>query len=251
MVDDDVEFEASVCPKPISSLRRQLARKTAFVYRGGGACRGCTRDNVDARRVLQILEFGSSAWFESIYAVFLEIKIKSLIQLLVAPRYLNCLGLLPRVHVEINKVSLSELQTNLLCQTGTISPLSSPRNQSIVGQTQDCSTCRSINFSESSNGEKVFNGIEISQEWKSIGVSIFAASYPSTSQSSLKPRVFDTTNSTCILSTKMQNLGSPNKLCPGGGLGDGEAGGPGQLGENCNALGSKFLTIGNKSKTKC
>ena len=247
MVGNNVDFEASVCPKPVASVRRRLATKTSFVYRGGGGCRGCTSDNRDARRILQVFGFGSSEWFENIYAVYLEIKIRSLIQLLVAPKYLHCLGLLPIIRVEIQKVSLSELQPSVLCQIGTTTPMFSPLNHSIIGPTQECVTCRSIDFSESSNGMKLWNGRDISHEWKSIGVTVVATSYSSIIQATLRPRIFDTANSTCILSTNTQKLGSPNKLCPGGGLGDGDAGAPGQIGENCNALGSKFLLTAHQT----
>jgi hypothetical protein len=240
VVGENVYVEANVCPKPEASLRRQLAAKTAFVYRGGGGCRGCTTDNRDARRALQVLGFGSSEWFENIYSVFLEIKIRSLIQLLVAPKYLRCLGLLPLIRVEINKVSLSEVQPRILCQIGTPTPLLSPLRRSVVGPTQECVTCRSIDFSESSNGVNLRNGREISEDWKSFGLIVYASSYPSTKHDVLTPQIFDSANSTCILSTNTQKLGSPNRLCPSGGLDDGDAGAPGQIGENCNPLGSKF-----------
>jgi hypothetical protein len=115
VVNDDVAFDAKVCPKPSTPLRRQLAAKTAFVYRVGGGCRGCTTDNRDSRRVLQAIAFGSNEWFENIYAVYLEIKLRSTIQLIVGPKNIKCMGLLPKIHVEINKISFSELQPRVRC----------------------------------------------------------------------------------------------------------------------------------------
>ena len=241
VVNDNVAFEAKVCPKPATSLRRQLATKTSFVYRGGGGCRGCTSDNRDNRRALQAIAFGSDEWFENVYALYLEVKLRSSIQLIVGPKHTKCLGLLPRIQVEINKISFSELQPRVHCQIGTPIPSLVSTNQNIVGPIQECSACRSIDFSASSDGTLLRNGKIIGQEWKSIGVTVLATSNQLFEQETFRPRIFDTGNSTCIQSTNTQMLGSPNKLCPVGGLGEGQGGAPGQVGENCNATGSKFL----------
>jgi hypothetical protein len=240
-VNDDVAFEAKVCPKPSSSLRRKLASKTTFVYRGGGGCRGCTSDNRDSRRVLQAIAFGSDEWFENIYAVYLEVKLRSTIQLTIAPKYTKCLGLLPIIQVKINKISFSELQPRVHCQIGSPVPSITSTNQTVVGPIQECSACRSIDFSASSDGVLLKNGKIINQEWKSIGLTVTATSSSLFEQATLMPRIFDTANSTCIQSTNTQMLGSPNKQCSNGGLGEGEDGAPGQAGENCNAIGSKCL----------
>jgi hypothetical protein len=118
-------------------------------------------------------------------------------------------------------------------------------SQTIVGPIQECSGCRSIDFSASSDGTSLQNGKIISDEWKSFGVTVIAGSYPLFEQEPLRPRIFDTGNSTCIQGTNTQMLGSPNKLCPVAGPGEGEGGAPGQVGENenCNTIGSKFLEL--------
>jgi hypothetical protein len=56
-----------------------------------------------------------------------------------------------------------------------------------------------------------------------------------------KARIFDTAHSSCI-NAENGNLefGSPNKNCQGGGLGHGDGGKPGESGENCEPVGSKY-----------
>jgi hypothetical protein len=215
--------------------------RTSFVFNGGGGCRGCISDNLDARRKLQLFTFGTSEWFENVYALLLEIRLQNAILFLVVPRNLRCLGLLPRIRVEIHKVTLSELASRFECQLGSLTPvLTSMSLNSVITPDRECRTCHNVNFSSTSDGIILRNGKEINQEWKSIGLIVNATATSVTGQTPLKVRIFDTSNSTCIQATNTQEFGSPNNLCPGGGPGVGNGGAPGSDGENCNSVGSKF-----------
>ena len=250
-MDEDVLVAAKICPKPAttSSNRRQLLPKATFVFIGGGGCRGCISDNLDARRNLQLFTFGTSEWFENIYAILLEIRLQNAIQLLVVPRNFKCLGLLPTIRVEIHKVTLAELASRFECQLVSLTPLlTSMSLNTVVTPDRQCSTCHNVNFTNASDGILLRNGKEVSQEWKTIGLNVNAATTSATIQAApLKLRIFDTSNSSCIQSTNTQEFGSPNTLCPGGGLGVGNGGAPGSDGENCDSVGSKFLSYDYKT----
>jgi hypothetical protein len=244
-VDEDVIVAAKVCPRPKTPSRRRLRVRTTFVFNGGGGCRGCVTDNLDARRNLQLFTFGTSEWFENVYAILLEIRLINAIQLFVAPRNLKCLGLLPTVRVEIQKVALSELASSFDCQMGSLGSLtpvlSSMSVNPVVSPDGECSSCHNADFSSTRDGIILRNGKEISQEWKAIGLNVHAITTSGMSQHPLKVRIFDTSNSTCLEATNTREFGSPNNLCPGGGIGIGSGGTPGSDGENCKAVGSKSL----------
>jgi hypothetical protein len=135
---------------------------------------------------------------------------------------------------------MSELASRFDCQLRSLTPLLASMNlNAVINPDSECNSCRNIDFSKTNNDLILTNGKEISQEWKAIGLSIDATSFAVTNQESLKVRIFDTSNSTCIQTTNTLEFGSPNNLCPGGGPGLGNGGAPGSDGENCISVGSK------------
>jgi hypothetical protein len=150
------------------------------------------------------------------------------------------LGNSPTVSVEIKKVTLTELIARFRCQGGKVIPfLESMSLTSVAVVDRMCNKCMTIDFSKSSTGEALTNGMEVGSKWLSYGLTIKASNKLFLRFSTPTPRIFDTGNITCISRTGDFLFGSPNQECPGGGIGLGFGGKVGEIGENCRPLGSK------------
>jgi hypothetical protein len=152
----------------------------------------------------------------------------------------KCLGNSPTVTVEIKKITLTELIARFRCQGGKVIPfLETMSLTSVAVVDRMCDKCVTIDFSKSSTGEALTNGMEVGSKWLSYGLTIKVSSKPSRF-SFPAPRIFDTGNITCITRTGDFLYGSPNQECPGGGVGLGFGGSVGKIGENCRPIGSKL-----------
>jgi hypothetical protein len=225
-------------------LKNFLLVGTTFTWNGGAGCTGCPFDNSDGRRRdLAYAVYGTTTWFDEVYAPMLQTSLIESLLTYVIPLHPKCLGSNPAVTVEVNKVTLSELVSRFKCRSGDLIVFLATMNlNSVVTPDRQCSSCHNVDFSVSSDGRKLRNGVDVSNNWKSIGVSVTATGNYLLDFVPLRARIFDTSNTTCIQTTKTQNFGSPNNNCQGGGPGVGDGGIPGQLGENCNPVGSKCNT---------
>jgi hypothetical protein len=239
-IDQSVEFKAAVCTLPAKSTRRSL-ESTTFQWKGGGGCRGCPCDCYDGRRDLQNVIWGTTDWFNMVYAPQLESSILDAIVNTVVSKHSNCLGVMPIMAVGVNKITLKALKSRFQCRAGKFMSLleTLPISDTIVIDRM-CNTCVSIDFSTASDGTSLFGGMNISQQWQPDGLTIDATS---TLPLKTNARILDTGNEMCILAAKAQEYGSPNQSCPGGGIGVGSGGTVGKEGENCAALGSTLSSF--------
>jgi hypothetical protein len=234
-----VSFKAIVCTVPSKSTNRRLAIVT-YIWKGGGGCHGCPCDCSDGRRDLQFAVWGTTEWFNNEYAPQLETKIRNATMTKIVPDHPKCVGSNPIVTVDVNKVSLTELISRFQCKEGKLIPLLDALNlNSISILDRTCNNCIKVDFSKSSSGQTLTNGMEASRKWFSYGLAIRGSTQ---SSRILIPsvRIFDTGNITCIKKTATYEYGSPNQACPGGGIGLGVGGSRGKNGENCKPLGSKY-----------
>jgi hypothetical protein len=257
-----VKFKAAVCTLPTQFTRRSLQLAT-FLWKGGGGCRGCPCDCSDGRRDLQFAVWGTTEWFDTIYAPQLESSLLNNLLTKVVPSHRKCLGTGPVVTVEVNKVSLLQLISRFQCQAGRLTSLLETMSlSSIAVIDRMCSNCVTIDFSQASDKTALVGGMDISQQWQRDGLTIkttafesfflpteFLTFFPSTDFSSFYPstaKIFDTSNLMCIQIMSAQEFGSPNQSCPGGGgIGWGFGGAVGTEGENCSPLGSKSSVLIN------
>jgi hypothetical protein len=237
-----MNLDARICAEPITTDGRNLFSRKTFKWIGGGGCNGCHIDSFDARRRdLVYAVNGTTVWFEQVYAPMLQSNLTDYILDHVIPLNSGCLGQNPEVTVQINKITLSELVPLFTCRSDDlIAFLTTVNLNTPVTHGRECHACHTINFSQSNDGTKLRNGLQVSNDWKSIGLSVSAKAIDSLEIVPLQAQILDTSNTTCIQSTSTQSFGSPNHGCQGGGPGEGDGGLPGQLGENCNPVGSKL-----------
>jgi hypothetical protein len=247
-IDQSTSFKAAVCTVPVESSRRALQLKT-YVWRGGGGCHGCFCDCNDGRRDLLNSVWGTTEWFDNVYAPQLEGAIRNSILTKVIPNHPKCLGRSPTVTVNVMKVSLTELIARFQCQQGRIiSLLNTMTLNSVAVIDRMCNRCITIDFSKTSSGIPVLGGMRVSNQWQTDGLTIevigiapydsrtntiIAASQPT------EGRILDTGNDSCLKRVDSLEFGSPNRSCPEGGIGLGSGGQVGSEGENCKAIGSK------------
>jgi hypothetical protein len=183
--------------------------------------------------------WGTAEWFDTEYAPQLEQSIEKSILSTVVPDHPKCLGKFPTVTVGVNKRTLTEMITRFQCQGGKVLPLlNSMSLTSIAVVDRMCDECIKIDFSKTNTGKMLKNGMNVGQQWNSYGLSIEATSNYSRAFSATA-RILDTGNATCLGTSYARGYGSPNRNCPGGGLGWGLRGAPGSEAENCKPLGSK------------
>lgn len=247
--DDEAIFMAGVCVEPHTSVRRHLRWWGGYIWKGGGGCRGCFRDDADSRRlqVGSVTGGGTIAdWFSNEYAPWLETTLENAIIQTIAPQYTDCLGSAPEeVDIIINEITLQDLE--LGCDDGeVIETLQSMSLQDAPLREHDCNLCSSVDFSTyMQNGveQTAVKGAYVKDEWKEqYGFTVTATGGYSPS---FKARIFDTGDSSCVNSANGSlEFGSPNKNCQGGGLGHGDGGEVGESGENCEPVGSKYMICG-------
>jgi hypothetical protein len=103
---DNAAYAAAVCTQP-STARRRLIIAT-YVWRGGGACRQCTTDNFDRRRLYD------PNWFRNIYVPEMQNVLRNAIVHTVVSNYVSCLGSGPVVSVTVQEVN-TESQVPTTC----------------------------------------------------------------------------------------------------------------------------------------
>jgi hypothetical protein len=251
--DDDAIFVAGVCPEPITSSstgRRGLGRWGGYVWKGGGGCRGCFGDNRDHRRTTtsrrdlrelgQVRGSSEKKWFSEQYAPWLETTLRNAIEQEIAPKHTDCLGNNPRqIEVVIEEISEKDLEFG--CDDGTV--IETLQSMSLTDEPlrdRNCNKCSSVDFSTyTSHGKIAEKGDYVSNEWKPEHGFTITASGGYNPES--KARIFDTADQACVSSANGSlEFGSPNKNCENGGLGHGDGGKPGESGENCEPVGSKY-----------
>lgn len=226
--DDEAVFEAGVCPQPTTATNRRLKTHNGFFWKGGGGCRFCLWDDRDGRRNL-------ANWFTDTFAPMMETTLENAILTDIAQNHTSCLGDSPSIDVDLLQVSKQDL--DLTCEDGrVIEALESLNLVDVPLRNQNCGSCVSIDFSETARGSPIHKGDWIGQQWRDHGLSIRATGGYSPG---FQARIFDTTDAWCMQSDGSYDFGSPNSQCQGGGHGVGTGGAQGEIGENCDPVGSK------------
>lgn len=103
--------------------------------------------------------------------------------------------------------------------------------------------CTIIDFDKTGAGSALTSDHYVRHEWlKTHGVAITATATAGSGYTPQgKARIFDTANPGADDATGDPDLGSPNIMCPGGGVGIGAGGEPGKTGENCAPLGNVLI----------
>ena len=122
------------------------------------------------------------------------------------------------------------------------SPTTSPAPSTSAIPTTACNDFVAIDFETTGNGTKLHKGDYVQNEW------LEAALFTIHAESTLlgytpggKARIFDTGNPGQTQLTGDPDLGSPHRLCPGGGPGRGKGGQPSQPGANCIPQGNVLI----------
>lgn len=241
--DDDAIFLAGICPQPTTGAtteRRELLlplRMFRFIWSGGGGCRFCLPEsNTDARRNLRQL----NDWFPNMFVPQTTATLEAALSTTVIPDHTSCLGSSPTIEVELVQVGLDDLR--ILCSDGrVIDSLETLRMGDIPLSNHNCEQCASLDFSKFDDGSQINQGEWIGNQFRDKhGLSITASGGYSSNE---RARIFDTSDSTCVNVDGSRDFGSPNSGCDGGGLGVGAGGLPGETGENCDPVGSKFILL--------
>lgn len=133
--------------------------------------------------------------------------------------------------------------------TGSSVPSSRPSSfPSVVASPTivDVGGCPSVklDFDTRGDGSPLLGGEFVKYEWRDrYGLIVTASSLLGGVTPNDMPRVFDTQTIDNMVQSGNLNILSPNLLCPGGvhGLALGNAGGPGQPGENCEPKGKGLV----------
>jgi hypothetical protein len=94
---DNAAYSALVCENPTTARRRLVI--ATYIWKGGGACRQCTTDNFDRRRLYD------PNWFRNIYAPEMQNVLRNAITQSIVPNHVSCLGSGPVVSVTVQEVS--------------------------------------------------------------------------------------------------------------------------------------------------
>jgi len=208
-----------------------------YYFLGGGGCRGCDYDNNDRRDLQFGAVVGTTEWFQETFVPQTESKLEFAIVNDLVPNHKVCLGVDPTIHVTLIAVDFDSL--NIHCDDGTfIEELTTVNLADIAFTEQDCGLCYSLDFSTKGDGTPLSKGDYVQDEWKELhGLTITASGGLN------KARIFDTADTVCTNAAGRNDFGSPNKACDIGGIGEGGGGAPGQPGENCVPLESKYCSL--------
>ena len=108
-IGDDAVYLASVCEEPSTFRNRRRLALYGFIWKGGGACRQCPGDGVDARRLIRRLY--DPNWFGNIYIPEMQNTLRNAVTHMIVPGHPTCLGEGPQVFVTITEISQSQLST--------------------------------------------------------------------------------------------------------------------------------------------
>lgn len=258
--NDNVVFVAGVCSEPQETLARErnLLTRRGYIYIGGGGCHSCGKDNGDGRKLFhdideQIAEeyphaneeerrHLASYWFTNVFKPEMEDKLAKAIKNELAPKHKGCLGAAtPTVDVEVVGVSLKDFK--IQCGTGEKDPYLDTighMDWSLGAGRSSCGECVKLDFESKASGAGWKRGDYVSRNhyWAKHGVRITARGGVSPNDNNREARIFDTSNPGTNNNNGDPDLGSPNENC--GGPGEGNGGKPGQKGENCDGVGSKY-----------
>eukprot|EP00545_Synedropsis_sp_CCMP1620_P013124 CAMPEP_0119003398 /NCGR_PEP_ID=MMETSP1176-20130426/535_1 /TAXON_ID=265551 /ORGANISM="Synedropsis recta cf, Strain CCMP1620" /LENGTH=1216 /DNA_ID=CAMNT_0006954997 /DNA_START=44 /DNA_END=3694 /DNA_ORIENTATION=+ len=93
-----------------------------------------------------------------------------------------------------------------------------------------CLNCVKVDFELDDSGKLLKNGNFVDLDWKTLYGLTIDATDTSSCQTGSKPRIFDSSRP-----GNFGDLGTPNKHCHNGGVGEGVGGEIGSVGENCEA----------------
>lgn len=246
--DGDASFLEGVCLDPNRPLTVDYippdddansgggGKPFGYIWVRAGGCKFCRFDISDKAMVLT----AKGAAKETVKDL-----ITTAIQTELIPNHSACLGDNPDFDVIVREVEPTSINSNcevsvpLLDTLGETSTTSISMFPSIEGTT--CSVCKTFDFETKANGRDFTKGNKVKKReyWddSTIGVKIFTKHVHPTSKRK-KARIFDTNEPGSTVSGGYPELGSPNQLC--GGLGLGFGGEPGSPGENCKSMGSEY-----------
>jgi hypothetical protein len=171
----------------------------------------------------------------------IQIKLMSLFWNQVIPKHFTCLGNSPDVNIEVTRIGIAEVTQ--VCQNTTLPFLgvsNLDKSKFFAFQKALCGSCISLDFSNTNATVPIVGGTYINTQWKdSYGVTVTASSMVGGYTPNGHARIYDTSISINANDGNI-DLGSPNVNC--GGIGVGFDGQPGQPGENCVAINSKYFS---------
>jgi hypothetical protein len=157
----------------------------------------------------------------------------------VVPNYYQCLGSFPEIDVEASRIGVSALSNS--CPDSGLPFLgvsNLDKDKMFAFQSAVCGTCVSLDFSSTNATEPISGGTYVKDQWKnSLGVTVTASSQSGGYTPNGHARIYDTSQPV-FMNEGNADLGSPNVNC--GGLGVGADGQPGEPGENCVPINSKY-----------
>lgn len=221
-------------------------RVFGYLWGGAGGCNFCGFDRSDARRRIQVGVTTTTT--EKLSTLLIE-ELKNTI----APNHTICLGSNPSVKVKVIEVTPADVdltcgrQSNDAADFAELIPdIASNFNASQGSNLMaSCGPCTRLDFEKRLDGSDLVKGDlwRKNEYWKSpIGVKVFVSLGKNTTCRE-KGRIFDTSNPGTSDLSGYPQLGSPNADCESGaglGPGIGNGGKPGQAGENCEPVGSKY-----------
>lgn len=212
-------------PHPTASPYTPLALY-GYTWNGAGGCRFCGFDKWDARRIQEANVDTTTTAAEKLSALLTDE-----LQNIIAPKYRECLGSRPSIRVDVIEVTPADV--DLYCGRETQSPTEAVQ--------EECNRCRTLDFAKKLDGTDLINGDRLrKREYLDAGVRIIVSRDGNKHRQ--KGHIFDTSNPGTSNANGYPQLGSPNSECIPGGLdpGVGDGGKPGQAGENCKPIGSKW-----------
>jgi hypothetical protein len=236
---------SGICPE--SSLnssntsttgQRRLARRTSYLWTGGGSCRGCNPDNTDMSKVNTTMDNLMRRLADPLISMVV-IQLTNIVTSEIVPYHQRCLGVNPLINVTASRIGVSGVASKCNVETlPTLSVSNLDKSQFFAFQGSVCQACISLDFSNIGSNSQINNGAYVSTHWKNTyGVTINASSSVGGFTPFGQARIYDT--SLNVLNGEGNiDLGSPNNNCGGPGVGLG--GQLGQTGENCLPIKSKF-----------
>ena len=174
------------------------------------------------------------------FLIRVKAQLWQLISYQVVPQYYQCLGYSPDINIEATRIGIVEVAK--VCQD-TMLPFLGVSNldkgKFFEFQTTLCGSCVSLDFSNTNANAPIVGGTYINTQWKgSYGVTVTASTTLGGYTPYGQARIYDTSLPINMNEGNI-DLGSPNVNC--GGIGVGFDGQPGQPGENCVPINSKYF----------
>jgi hypothetical protein len=236
--DTDPSYMAGICPMPQSIRGSSRALMGwGYVWKGGGGCRFCSRENRDAEP-----KPGGTIPPDPTPVQRLASELEIALKNVLLPNHPSCLSNTTTVEVSFDEVAYSEI--DVYCGKNQIPVLDTIEPER--GSTNACGLCLKLDFSTKGDGETKFKEqgafLKKNEYRKKSPYGVRIWTFAKDSRTRGDARIFDTAGPGVA---SYPRLGSPNVRCGGDGIGPGGDGiGPGgepeQPGENCQAMGSKL-----------